>query len=222
MLKVEFPWDIVSDYATYETGFGHVQRPTHYNTSWDYARFEVCGHKFADLSEHGYGVAILNDCKYGYATHGGIMRLSLLRSPKGPDAHADMGYQVFKYAVYPHHGNFSQSDVVQQGYEFNVPLLARIVPKSLMASLEPYSAFTVENAPSVILDTVKKAEDSNAVVVRMYEAYGGHAVATLRGTFKAAYKTNILEDELEALETKDGETRIKFRPFEIVTLKLTL
>lgn len=90
-LKVEFPFNIQSDYATYETAFGWVQRPTHYNTSWDLAKFEVCGHKFADLSEYGYGVALLNDCKYGYATHGNVMRLSLLRAPKAPDANCDIG-----------------------------------------------------------------------------------------------------------------------------------
>jgi alpha-mannosidase len=111
--------------ATYEIQYGAIQRPNHYNTTLDSARFEVCGHKFADLSDAGYGVALLNDCKYGYATHGKAQRLSLLRSPKGPDAHADMGHHTFKYAIYPHTGHFHASDVVQQAYEFNVPLLPR-------------------------------------------------------------------------------------------------
>lgn len=90
-LKVEFPVDIVNTEASYETQYGIVRRPTHYNTSWDMAKFEVCCHKWADLSEHGYGVSILNDSKYGFATCGNLMRLSLLRAPKAPDAHADMG-----------------------------------------------------------------------------------------------------------------------------------
>jgi alpha-mannosidase len=90
-LKVEFPVDIVNTEASYETQFGIVRRPTHYNTTWDMAKFEVCCHKWADLSEAGYGVSILNDSKYGFATCGNLMRLSLLRSPKAPDAHADMG-----------------------------------------------------------------------------------------------------------------------------------
>ena len=84
-------WDINSDFATYDSQFGVVQRPTTYNTSQDQAKFEVCGHKFGDLSEHGYGVSLLNDCKYGYSCHGNTMRLSLLRSPKAPDANCDMG-----------------------------------------------------------------------------------------------------------------------------------
>ena len=90
-LKVEFPIDITNTEASYETQYGIIRRPTHYNTSWDMAKFEVCCHKWADLSENGYGVSILNDSKYGFATCGNMMRLSLLRGPKAPDAHADMG-----------------------------------------------------------------------------------------------------------------------------------
>lgn len=90
-LKVEFPVDVHNTEASYETQFGIVRRPTHYNTSWDMAKFEVCCHKFADLSESNYGVSILNDSKYGFATSGNLMRLSLLRAPKAPDGHADMG-----------------------------------------------------------------------------------------------------------------------------------
>lgn len=90
-LKVEFPVSVYNTEASYETQYGIIRRPTHYNTSWDMAKFEVCCHKWADLSEHGYGVSILNDSKYGFATCGNLMRLSLLRAPKAPDAHADMG-----------------------------------------------------------------------------------------------------------------------------------
>lgn len=120
-LKVEFAWDIMADKVTYETQYGTVQRPTHYNTSWDSAKFEVAGHKFADISEYGYGVALLNDCKYGYAAHNNVVRLSLIRSPKAPDSNCDIGHHVFKYAIYPHEGHFIQSDVVREGYNFNVP-----------------------------------------------------------------------------------------------------
>ena len=98
-LKVEFPVDITNTEASYETQYGIIRRPTHYNTSWDMAKFEVCCHKWADLSENGYGVSILNDSKYGFATCGNMMRLSLLRSPKAPDAHADMGKLLHFYLV---------------------------------------------------------------------------------------------------------------------------
>ncbi|KAJ8315763.1 hypothetical protein KUTeg_007913 [Tegillarca granosa] len=102
LLKVEFPTTIHTNNATYEIQYGHLQRPNHFNTSWDWARFEVCGHKWADISEYGYGVAILNDCKYGFSTLDGVMRMSLLRSPKAPDSKADMGTHHFTYAVMPH------------------------------------------------------------------------------------------------------------------------
>lgn len=124
-LKVEFPFDINSDVCTYETPFGWVQRPTHFNTPWDLAKFEVCGHKFADLSEFGYGVALLNDSKYGYATHKNIMRLSLLRAPKAPDDQCDIGHHEFKYAIFSHKGTFAEADVVNEALKFNVPITCR-------------------------------------------------------------------------------------------------
>ncbi|KAH8022840.1 hypothetical protein HPB51_006068 [Rhipicephalus microplus] len=103
-LKVEFPVNILSRRATYEIQFGNVERPTHSNTSWDWAKYEVYGHKWIDLSEHGHGVALLNTCKYGHAVHGNVMRLSLLRAPKSPDPEADMGHHKFTYALMPHQG----------------------------------------------------------------------------------------------------------------------
>lgn len=125
LLKVEFAWDILTDHVNYECQYGYVQRPTHYNTSWDSAKFEVVAQKFADISEYGYGVALLNDCKYGYSAHRNVVRLSLLRSPKAPDSNCDVGHHSFKYAVYPHEHHFLQSDVVREAYNFNSPLLSR-------------------------------------------------------------------------------------------------
>ncbi|CAG8501332.1 3725_t:CDS:10, partial [Dentiscutata erythropus] len=218
-LKVEFPFDIYSDFATYETQFGFIQRPTHYNTSWDSAKFEVCGHKFADLSEYGYGVALLNDCKYGYATHGNVMRLSLLRSPKAPDYYCDIGVHEFKYALFPHTGSFLESNVVREAFQFNVPLL------EFALSHGSKSYFTVDGAPNVILDTVKRAEDSDEIVLRLYEAYGGHATAKLRSSFsfEKLYETNILEDKQIKIDYHSTEGAIiKFKPFQFITLKATL
>ena len=100
-LKVEFPLNLHADYATYEIQFGHLRRPTHFNNSWDMARFEVCAHRWADFSEPDYGVALLNDSKYGYSVYDNLMRLSLLRSPKMPDPQADMGQHNFRYAFAP-------------------------------------------------------------------------------------------------------------------------
>ncbi|RXN15318.1 alpha-mannosidase 2C1 [Labeo rohita] len=173
-LKVEFPVQVRSPNATYEIQFGHLQRPTHRNTSWDWARFEVWGHKWADLSEHGFGVALLNDSKYGYSIHGNIMTLSLLRAPKAPDANADMGSQNFTYALMPHTGPFQDASVIQHAYNLNFPLhvFHRVIS-------EPWSAFSV-NSPAVILETVKQAESSKkALLIRLYESHGSCVTTTL-------------------------------------------
>ncbi|KAJ1977602.1 Glycoside hydrolase, 38 vacuolar alpha mannosidase [Dimargaris cristalligena] len=236
ILKVEFPLDITSDVATYETQFGWVQRPTHYNTTWDMAKFEVCGHKFADLSEYGYGVALLNDCKYGYSTYRNTMRLSLLRAPKAPDAHCDMGKHQFRYALYPHKGTFFESDVVREAYQFNVPLLNRVVPQPDTASAstatpdtglvarmaQPLFQWTGDG--NIMVDTIKKAEDSGAIIVRLYEAYGGQGRGHLSSllTLERAHLCNILEDHLEAvtIDPKRG-IPLALKPFQVVTVKVT-
>ena len=193
---------------------------------WDMAKFEVCAHKFADLSEFGYGVALLNDCKYGYATRGNVMRLSLLRSPKAPDEHCDIGHHEFKYALYPHQGTFAESDVVEQGYRFNVPLTTRMIaiPATMSSdsvTMKP-SMFQI-SAKNVVIDCVKMAEDSKDVIVRMYEAYGGRVTATFSTSMKvkSAEIVNILEEKMQALAFKDGSCQISFTPFQIVTVKLS-
>ncbi|KAI8065635.1 glycosyl hydrolases family 38 N-terminal domain-containing protein [Gongronella butleri] len=216
-LKVEFAWDIMADNVAYETQYGIVQRPTHYNTSWDSAKFEAMAHKFADMSEYGYGVALLNDCKYGYSAHGNTLRLSLIRSPKAPDSNCDIGHHSLRYAIYPHEGHFMQSDVVREGYNFNVPLLTRVVPASRLPQLFPanFPKFRIEGARNVILDTIKKAEDSDALVLRLYEAYGGHASFRLHCNvpMKKIVRCNILEDESEIVYTMTSEVKGAERTF---------
>jgi alpha-mannosidase len=224
-LKVEFPFDIHSDFATYETAYGCVQRPTHFNTSWDLAKFEVCGHKFADLSEYGYGVALLNDCKYGYSTHGNVMRLSLLRAPKAPDAHCDIGEHTFKYSVYPHKGTFAESSVVQEGLRFNIPMHSHLVPH-VDSSMPAHQFFTV-SPQNVVLDCVKKSEDGQSLIVRFYEAYGGRGIAQFTCPtipVKRVQLVNLLEDKMKVLEWLSSSSSCKFDygPFQIITLKLFL
>ncbi|RKP25625.1 galactose mutarotase-like domain-containing protein [Syncephalis pseudoplumigaleata] len=227
LLKVEFPVDIHSDYATYETQFGYVQRPTHYNTSWDYAKFEVCVHKFADLSEHGYGVTIFNDSKYGFSTFGNVMRLTLLKAPKGPDDHCDIGRHEFRFAMLPHRGTFHETEVVRMAHEFNSPLIARPHPKAQVQALGSKAGVHVHGAHNVVLETVKRAEDSEHVVVRLHEAYGGHGTVQLAFDFpvSSAHHCNILEDDGGAAIEPCAETGrypVKLRPFQIVTLKLAV
>uniref|UniRef100_A0A6Q2ZN64 Glycoside hydrolase family 38 central domain-containing protein n=1 Tax=Esox lucius TaxID=8010 RepID=A0A6Q2ZN64_ESOLU len=152
-LKVEFPVRVRSPEATYEIQFGHLQRPTHRNTSWDWARFEVWGHKWADLSEHGFGVSLLNDCKYGYSIHRNVMTLSLLRATKAPDANADMGSHQFTYAIMPHKGTFQEAGVIQCAYNLNYPL--RLIDHAPGSNTAVWSAFSVSTA-AVILETIKQ------------------------------------------------------------------
>ncbi|PVU97642.1 hypothetical protein BB560_005730 [Smittium megazygosporum] len=163
MLKAEFNWDIKAENASYETQFGYISRPTHRNTSWDLAKFEVCGHKFVDLSEYGAGVSVFNDCKYGHSCLGNKMTMSLLRSSKAPDANADMKVHTFRYGVYVHTTSFPDPKVIKKAYGFNNQLLGIIVGgnsclEKKMIKSNNKSVFKIENASNVILDTVKLPE----------------------------------------------------------------
>ncbi|KAG6918486.1 hypothetical protein DXG01_014113 [Tephrocybe rancida] len=242
-LKFELPLNIHSDNATYETQFGHVQRPTHKNTTWDIAKFEVCGHKYADLSEFGYGVAILSESKYGFSCLGNVLRISLLRSATAPDAEQDQGEHKFSWAVMPHEGHFLESDVPVAAYLYNSPVRVRYVPKDGDSTISNLgSPFTIEGARNVFLETVKRGENDDfskesvttTVVLRLYEAFGGHAQAKLRIgshlTVTKACITNLLEDddsELNILRADDSHgasahLKLDFRGFEVKTVKLVL
>ncbi|KAG7473386.1 hypothetical protein MATL_G00095190 [Megalops atlanticus] len=221
-LKVEFPVRVRSPNATYEIQFGHLQRPTHRNTSWDWARFEVWGHKWADLSEHGFGVAVLNDCKYGYSTFGNTMTLSLLRAPKSPDASADMGCHQFTYAVMPHTGSFQDASVIQCAYNLNYPL--RLIPDTPLS--RSWSGFSV-SSPAVVLETVKQAEGrKDALVARLYESHGSSVSVTLTTSLpvREALHCDLLErpDSSRLVPIRESGIHLNFRPFQIVSLLLIL
>jgi alpha-mannosidase len=216
-LKVEFPLNVRTTQATYETQYGVAQRPTHFNTSWDIACFEVCAHRWGALTEYGFGAALLNDCKYGYGAQGNMLRLSLLRAPTSPDATADQGKHTFRYALYPFNGMIEH--VVAAGLRFNVPLLVRATDSAPIVQ----SYFSVEPA-TVVIDTVKHAESSPSVIVRVYEACGGRAHVTLRSALavKSVTRCNLLEDDEETLMWRDGAVHFEITPFKVVTLKLEL
>ncbi|KAF7561660.1 hypothetical protein G7046_g2482 [Stylonectria norvegica] len=221
-LKAEFPWNIHSDHATYDSQFGVTRSATHYNTSWEYAKFEVVCHYFADLSEFGYGVSILNDCKYGFETQGNVQRLSLLRSPKAPDLNADMGLQRFRYAIAPHKGDFSEAAVKRAGYNFNYPLrlLSAGSKDDVALANSVLGSIKLEAPPDVILETIKRGEDDQehdghyplknrsgkSIIVRLYEALGGSSIAKLKFSIpvKKAFKTNLLEDDEEELNVSNA------------------
>ncbi len=214
-LKVEFPVNIHASQAFFETQYGYVERPTHYNTSWDIARFEVSAHHWAALIEHDAGFALLNDCKYGYATQDNVLRLSLLRSPQDPDPVADMGHHAFRYGVMAFNGRVEEP--VNEGLRFNSPILVRAT-----AEVEGSQSFFSVSPSSVVLDTVKKAEDSNDVVLRLYEACGGRVTVQIQTAvpFSSAVRCDLMEREGEALAVDGTTVHIELTPFQVATIKL--
>lgn len=222
-LKVAFPVNVHSPRATYEIQFGHTERPTHCNTSWDLARFEVCAQKWADLSEGDYGVALLNDCKYGHDIFGNVMRLSLLRAPTAPDPQADRGHHEFTYSLLPHPGDFRAGQVVQQAYALNIPL--QVVPTDAHAGTLPASrSFFQTDRAGVVIEAIKKAEKENAVIVRLYEAYGTRGAVNLKTSlpFKEAFAADLMERTQHKVDFENGEVALQIAPFEIVTLKFPI
>ena len=214
LLTVCFRLAVHARTATYEMPFGHAERPTHWSTSWDRARYEVPGHRWADLSEHGFGVALLNDCKYGWSCLGDELRLSLLRAPRMPDPDADRGRHEFAYALVPHAGGWREAGIVGEAACFNAPLRLTSAPV-------PESFASVDDA-NLVLDTIKRAEDSDSLVLRLYEAHGARGVARVRvaEAFAAARRANALEDDGEPLAVAAGEVHVPYRPYEIITIKL--
>jgi alpha-mannosidase len=222
-LKVAFPVNVRSPRATYEIQFGHTERPTHFNTSWDMARFEVCAQRWADLSEGDYGVALLNDCKHGYDIHGNVMRLSLLRAPTAPDLEADRGRHEFVYALLPHGGDFRKGGVIEQACALNMPLhlVETGARKGTLPARQSY--FEVDRA-GVLIEAVKHAERDDSVIVRLYEAYGTRGPVEMTTTLpvKHAFRADLMERAGAPMDCEGGRIRFTVKPFEIVTLKLIL
>jgi len=214
-LKVAFPVNARAMNATYEMQFGSVERPTHFNAPADLAKFEVPLHRWFDLSEHGFGVSILSESKYGASTLGNIMRLSLLRAPTSPDPKADRGEHAFAYAIFPHAGGWRDAGTVAEAAAFNIPLLwaPGAAPRRSMASVDQ---------PGLVIDTVKKAEDSDEIIVRLYEAHGGRGTArlSLGFPFKSARFCNLLEDNGHAAVVTNGKIALPYTPYQVLSLKV--
>jgi len=219
LLKACFPLAVRSPRATYETAFGTTERPTHFSTAWDRARYEVPGHRFADLSEHGFGVALLSDSKYGWSCHGSELRLSLLRSPRSPDPEADVGRHSFAYALLPHAGGWRDAGVDAEARRFSHPL--RWADSGTLP-LEAGRSFASVDDPGLVLDTIKRAEDSDDLVLRLYEAHGARGTARLRLAlpFREAVLATGLEEDLEALPVRDGAVELAYRPHQLLTVKV--
>jgi alpha-mannosidase len=224
LLKVAFPVNVLSNVATYEIQWGNVQRATHRNTSWDWARFETCAQKWVDLSEGDYGVSVLNDCKYGHdirdhSPQGGVIRISLLRGTTSPDPEADQGEHRFAYSLLPHAGSWGETTIAQ-AYALNDPLIVAQLGGQIL-ELQPISLLSAEPA-NIVVETIKRAEDGNGLIVRLYESQRrrGQARLNLGFTLGSAWRTNLLEENQTELRP-DGKTlTLSVRPYEIVTLRL--
>jgi len=221
MLRTAFPVDIHATEYTSEIQFGHVKRSTHSNTQWEFRQFENAAHKWVDISQPDYGVALMNDCKYGYYVKGNVLDINLLRSPNWPDPTADRTEHNFTYSLYPHSGNHIQGDVIKNAYELNVPLYVCSI-ESRKGELSSHGSFLSVDCDNVVVSTVKKAEDGNGIIVRLYETFGQKNQATL--TFgmdvKKAVLTNLMEEEIEELTVESNTVIVPFKPFEIQTIRI--
>jgi alpha-mannosidase len=221
ILKLFFPCDLHANEATYEIQFGHVTRPTHKNTSWEEAKFEVCGQKWVDISEYGYGFALLNDCKYGYSAEGSTLALTVLKCPDEPDSTADEGYHTFTCSMYPHVGDFRAAGVIREAYALNQPLIFCPVAKNSGNLSESFSMVECDN-PAVIIDGIKRAEKGDGLILRLYESFGGKAKAKIRVAegYTKAFLVNLMEENPLPLPIEDGCVSLDFGAFEIHTLLL--
>ncbi len=223
LLKAEFDVDVHFDAATYDIQFGNVQRPAHNNTSWQAAQFEVCAHKWVDASEDGFGVSLLNDCKYGHRVKEGRMEISLIKCGRYPNPNADRERHRFTYCLYPHAGGWREAQTVQHAYGLNNPLIA--IPKTAGGgALPPAYSLAQVDAPNVLIETVKPAEDGQGIILRLYESHGRRSRAALSTVYPrfTLQPCDLLENPAGD-ETQAGrQFEFTIRPYEIQTYRLTV
>lgn len=221
LMKVAFPVDVRASNATYEIQYGTIERPTHHNTGHDRARYENTALRWVDLSEGDYGVTLLNDCKYGHDVKENVLRMSLLRSSTDPDPVADQGEHEFTYSLLPHLGNW-RNGAVREGLELNTPLVA-IAAAASRGDLAPVHSFATVDAENVVIDWVKKHEDSDAVIVRLYEAHGQRGPITITFSQKprSVHECNLMEEDDRPVRVSGNAVEIYMTPYELRTLKIT-
>ena len=219
LCKVHFPVDVHTDEATYDIQFGNLTRKFHQNTSWDEARFESCAHKFADMSEGNYGVSLMNDCKYGYSAIDGNLSITLFKAGTEPNETADLEVHSFTYSLLPHQGTWKDADVYKESFNVNVPLKA---VKSGAKGAE--FSFASVDRKNVVLETIKKAENGDGVIVRLYEVENSRTKAelTFANAVKSVEETNLIEEKVENSDVKAEGNKVSFeiKPYEIKTYRV--
>lgn len=218
LLKVHFPVAVHTDEATFDVQFGNLTRKTHQNTSWDVARFESCGQKWMDLSEGHYGVSLLNDCKYGHSVKDSNMALTLIKSGIEPNPVTDQEEHTFTYALYPHAEGWRAAGTVEEAYKLNQPLFAQT---GTQAGRE-YSFASVDHS-NVVMETIKRAEDGNGTVIRMYESENAYTKAklTVHTDFQKAEICNLLEEAESEAAVAGNVIDVVLKPYEVVTVKIS-
>lgn len=223
LLKTAFPLAASSSEATYEIPYGTIARPTTRNNSWESAKFEVPALRWADLGDGQHGFSLINESKYGYDAKGNVLRLSLLRSPKDPDPQADQGHHHFTYSLYPHSGDWKKARTVARGYEFNYKLQAfQVEPHT--GSLTPEHSYVSVDAPNLVLTAMKKTEDGDGLLLRLYEWAGksGEADIAVPQGATAARLANLMEETSDGeLPLTNGRVKVPYHPFEIVSIRLS-
>jgi alpha-mannosidase len=222
LLKSAFPLAATSDHATYEIPFGSIERATTRNNTWEQAQFEVPAQRWADLGDGQHGFSLINDSKYGYDDAGNVLRLTLLRSPTWPDPEADRGHHHFSYALYPHAGDWKQALTVRHGYEYNYQLQAMQVAAHA-GSLGSEHSFAAVQAENVVLTAMKKAEDSDSLILHAYEWAGksGDVTFTVPEGATSATLTNLLEQPQGSPLTITGnQLTVPIHASEILSLRV--
>ena len=221
-VKDYFPIDVHTNEATFDIQYGNVKRDTHDNTSWDFAKFEVCHHKWMDVSEDGYGVSMLNDCKYGVGVRNGVIGMSMLKSAIHPNPEADKELHEFTYSIYPHQGGWREAGTVKQAYQINNPLTYSWKENEGGTLALEYSLVSSDQDNAVI-EVVKKAEDSDAVIVRLYECYNRRTPVTLifGKELTSVVECNMMEEGADPVEFTGNQATFEMKPYEIKTLKVT-
>ena len=213
LMKVAFPVNIRAVDARFDIQFGNIRRPITRNNSWEAAKFEVAAHKWADISEAGYGVALLNDCKYGYDILEDTLRLTLIKSAVDPDYTADLGHHEFTYSLYPHREEWYRSGLEEEAFDLNVP----IIPIKGRSRAGESSLLTFDKK-NVVIDCIKKAENSSWYVIRLHEFTGGRSKVTMTGslTVKNWCECNLMEEPVG--EVSENEVVLDVKPNEIKSI----
>ena len=221
VLKAGFDVSVIDTDATYDIAHGAIKRPTHWNTSFDLTRFEVAAHKWADLSEGGYGCSIINDCKYGYDIHNSHMRITLMRAPTCPDRTGDHGINTFKYAFHPHAEDW-RYDTVQQAIAFNVPPVAVYNTEAINGNLGGEYGFVTTLDDHVAIDAIKKAQDGRGYIIRVVEEEQkrGNCSIKLGFDFSKVYECNMIEEDKEEIPCVDNGFNFSVKPFEVKTFRI--